>query len=121
MSGRRAPECPPRVVQLLPADGWRAVLADDEGKPWSDPLVCWALVEFTDKEYGPRHDDIYVGAVRGAQQAIVGMQAGEYGVVDTAETNDNFLGYAPAGEDLAGFEGQARDYAERRKKREVQP
>lgn len=116
------PKQPPRVLQILPADGWRAVHTSDEGDPWDDPLVCWALVEFLDKDYGPRVDEIYWPAVRAAHQAIVGMTTGIDGMVDAAESSSNFLGYAAPGEDLSCWEAKAKDYAEIvAKRRQEQP
>lgn len=33
----------PRVVQLMPADGWRIYRDDEEGGLWWCPVVAWAL------------------------------------------------------------------------------
>lgn len=110
-----------RVIQMMPADGWRAVFADGSN-PIADPLVCWALVEFFDNDHGPRHDDVYMPAVVGSRQAIVGMITGIDGWVDCAEGNGNFLGYAAAGEPLEDWAEKSAEYTEDvKRQREAKP
>lgn len=108
----------PRVLQVLPADGWSAVWADDDGKPWSDRLVCWALVAFVEHKDAPGD---FWPAVSGSRQAVVGMTTGLDGWVDNPEGGDNFLGYSALGESLDCWNEQAASYAERKKQRESTP
>lgn len=69
-----------RIVQIMPADGWRARFAEKaDGREWDDPLVCWALVE--DEQ---------------AWQEVVGMVAAD--PVEFCDTFDQFLGYMGPGE-----------------------
>jgi len=37
-----------RIAQIIPAHGWYATYTDDEPGTPLDPVVCFALVEFTD-------------------------------------------------------------------------
>ena len=111
------PETPPRVLQLLPADGWRAVYAGADGEPFGETLVCWALVEFHDGEHGPRHDEVYWPAVLWGRQAIVGMTVSLDGSVDSCEGSNNFLGYVPAGEPLDDWRERAQDHIEATRKK----
>lgn len=32
------------ILQIMPAEGWRAVYREDDGTLTEYPLVCWALV-----------------------------------------------------------------------------
>lgn len=107
-----------RVIQLLPAEGWRAVFGLDDGDVVCDPLICWALVEFFDREHGPRKDDIYMPAVMGCRQAIVGMTTSLEGWVDSPEGSSNFLGYAGPGEGLDEWSERAAEVAESKKRQQ---
>lgn len=33
-----------KVLQIIPADGWRAVFKKDDGTPVSQDVDCWAFV-----------------------------------------------------------------------------
>lgn len=34
----------PKILQIIPADGWQAHFTADDGPEITDPLVCFALV-----------------------------------------------------------------------------
>ncbi len=38
----------PKILQIIPADGWYAFFKEEEGSLDSAPLVCFALVENAD-------------------------------------------------------------------------
>ncbi|MGC9457812.1 MAG: hypothetical protein ACP5DC_09870, partial [Halothiobacillaceae bacterium] len=38
----------PKIVQMMPADGWFAVYVDDDDDPIIEPVVCFALVQDPD-------------------------------------------------------------------------
>lgn len=112
-----------RVRQIMPADGWSAVWAGDDGVPWSMPLVCWALVDLSAwDELEDGRPDLW-SAVGMSNESIIGMTTGADGYVDTCEEGGNFLGYLADGEDIEALWGeQSRQYAERQaKKREAKP
>lgn len=110
----------PRVLQMLPADGWRGVWANEDGTTWDDPLVCWALVDYTEVEAEVGDDADFWPAVSRANQAIVGMVTGADGWIDTPE-GDNFLGYSPSSESLDVWADQAKSYSERQARKKAQP
>src|SRR5689334_6222468 len=35
----------PKIIQLIPAIGWRVLYADDDGTGYYMDLVCWALLD----------------------------------------------------------------------------
>lgn len=112
-----------KVRQIMPADGWHGVWAGEDGKPWSMPLVCWALVDLSDwGDFEDGRPELWSAAGM-SHESIVGMTTGGDGYVDECETGANFLGYLAAGEDIEATWGdQAREYAERQaKKREAKP
>jgi hypothetical protein len=49
-----------KIVQIIPADGWFAVFAMDDGAELSMPLNCWAL--FQDEDGSSTIDGVYVDA-----------------------------------------------------------
>lgn len=103
----------PKIVQLLPADGWQAVHCQD-GKPFTSPLLCWALLQTPDAR---DDDDAEFGEVfPWGEQAIVGITAMRDGEIVAAMSDSNFLGYLEADGDLSIFDEDAREYAERRKR-----
>lgn len=103
----------PRVIQMMPANGWRAVWANLDGEPWDDVLVCWVLIDYTDM---PEREADFWPVVTHARQAIVGTTADSDGWIDIAE-GDNFLGFSPPDESLDVWKVQAQEYADREKKR----
>lgn len=50
----------PRIVQIIPAEGWRALFAirsGEEDQTYTMPLACWALVEHSAEEFEEDFDD----------------------------------------------------------------
>jgi hypothetical protein len=102
----------PKILQLLPADGWQVVHCQD-GKPFTSPLLCWALVHTPD---AADDDDTEFGEVfPWGQQAIVGVTAMRDGEIAVALLDSNFLGYLEAGGDLSIFDEDARSHAQKRR------
>ena len=69
------------ILQIIPADGWRAVFEDDEasdgaGKYIYEPVICWALVEDA------------------GERVVCGM-TDQDGVIDLVEDVENHVGYVP--------------------------
>lgn len=77
------------IKQIIPAaPGWRAVYKDREVKDseiFYDPVVCWALVEYT----------------KSKEQEVVGMTE-QGGYIDLADEVDDGCGYVPPGVDFLG-------------------
>jgi hypothetical protein len=66
-----------RIVEIIPAPGWRAVFGNgDGGDEFSSPLVCWALVEGTTGE-----------------RQVVGIDTDTKGTVEIAAYANNFRRY----------------------------
>jgi len=34
-----------KILQIIPANGHKAVIRDDDGKLYTESVICWALVE----------------------------------------------------------------------------
>jgi hypothetical protein len=102
-----------RVIQLLPADGWRAVYAGKDGKPWADRLVCWALVATPDGN----NDRDFGEVLPWSEQAVVGLVADSDGDVTPACGTASFLAYAAADDDFTTFEEQAASKHEEMKQK----
>lgn len=84
------------VLQVIPADGWRAMFVREDAGDSEDgvaittfPLVCWALTE--------------QDGVRG----VVGMAPTEYGV-DFVGVHRSWFGYLGPGEDVEHFKDDAK-------------
>lgn len=103
MSAERERRLAPKVLQLLPADGWRAVYAGEDGAPVADPLVCWALISTPDRDEGHEYGEV----LPWSQQAVVGLVTGGDGEVDAAVSIANFIAYAGPADDLSIFAERA--------------
>jgi hypothetical protein len=100
-----------KILQVLPADGWRAVHASGEdGTPFASTLVCWALVTSPEDRDGQEIGEVFAWG----EQMLVGLSALHDGSVSAPILDDNFLGYAEAGESLDGFNDEAREHFEKR-------
>lgn len=74
------------VVQLIPADGWRAIMEDDSGKLSIQSLACFALVELkTDTPDG--------APARIARPMVATID----GLIDDVDAIDEFLCLVPPG------------------------
>jgi hypothetical protein len=105
----------PRVTQILPSAGWLAVYVDADGDLMTDPLVCWALVEY-------EHDEeVAYATLTTAQrrmgeifpysdQSVVGLVSSSGSDVEPAIDADNFLTYLAPGESLSILAAQADAY-----------
>jgi hypothetical protein len=84
-----------QMVQIISADGWRAVLAGrlrtGEVVLRDKPLACWALVEDRDED--------------GAWRDVVGMTAD--GEVEECDLKGGFVGYVREGEDIEQWRAKA--------------
>ncbi len=86
--GQKEKSLSTRILQIIPADGWRAILVDPSGTPIDERLAAWALVE-----------DDEDGAPEGHYRYLAGLATGEMpGVVSVPEDFGNFAFYVPAGE-----------------------
>jgi len=74
------------IRQIIPADRWRAVMADSDepNGVWADPLVCWALVD---------------GWNVGENNHVMGMAASSLGITPIEESS-NFLCYVAPGDSI---------------------
>lgn len=106
MNPERERQLASKIQQMLPADGWRAVYSGEGGKPWADPLVCWALVCTPDRN-DEGHD--FGEALPWSQQAIVGFVADSDGDISPAVGSASFIGYAAASDLLETFEEKAAE------------
>ncbi len=91
-----------KILQLLPAPGWRAVWADEEkGKVtlWNEPLVAFALVEMCngEQEVAPLH----------------AIDSTAY--IERADTDKNFIGLVPPGENVEMHRASAERFVERKR------
>ncbi len=93
-----------RIQQIIPANGWLAVYATQEGDQWRAetwPFPLWALLE---DEHG--------------EQRIVGFDGADY--LSNVEDNDNFLGYVDPGKSPEQitelWQKEAQHYGRQRKK-----
>lgn len=74
------------IAQLIPADGWRVILEDEDGKPRMQGLACFALVELvTDTPDAT------------PARMIRPMVATDDGQIDDVEAFDGFLCIVPPG------------------------
>jgi hypothetical protein len=84
-----------QLVQIIPAEGWRAVLAGrlrTGGVVLRDkPLACWALVEDRDED--------------GAWRDVVGLTAD--GDVEECDLKGGFVGYLREGDDVRKWQAKA--------------
>ena len=66
-----------KIIQIMPATGWRAVYAGDDGQPFFTDIVCWALVQ------------------DGEETSVIGMNVSEDYVdfCNYPTLKSNFLGY----------------------------
>lgn len=82
-----------KIVQIMPANGWRALFVgkSEDLEQWTDPLVCWALVE----------DDLTwqgqdIRRKPPTTRHVVGMIAAD--PVEFCDRFDQFQGYVGPGE-----------------------
>lgn len=105
----------PQVIQIMPAVGWHAIWADEDGSVWADPLIGWALVEIDADNITRSSDaDVYLmPVVRPGRQAGVGLSIQPSPVTESPEDQHGFLGYAPPDEDYdTEWADRAREHAE---------
>lgn len=75
-----------RILQIMPADGWRAIRFDDDGNAIDEILAAWVLVEESNEPEEP-------------YQYLAGLVASEIpGLPVMAEEERNFAFYLPQGE-----------------------
>lgn len=89
----------PRIMQIIPAEGWHTVYVDGNETPFLIRLVCWAMVE--------EEGEVFVR----------GMEAGgaQEGVQIVNENFDsNFLGYAAPGSQMPDWIDRAKEYSSNR-------
>lgn len=84
-----------KVLQIIPAAGWRAVFAERPEKPGDPsfrmrPLVCWAL---SDCDEGYHIDGLSTDGVE----------------VEPAPMSDGFVCYLAPGQDTDGMEERAKE------------
>lgn len=113
MSAAERREQAPKILQILPADGWRVVYASEAGEPFADVLVCWALISVPDKQ-GMDCGECFAWG----EQQVVGIVTSVDGDMSAAPEASNFLGYSPAGESLDGYREPAEELRERLKERQ---
>lgn len=46
------------IVQIIPADGWKSLRREDDGRIFKESIVCWALVYETNDVNGDTDDYI---------------------------------------------------------------
>jgi hypothetical protein len=63
-----------KIIHIMPAEGWKAIFADSEGKQIPRDLVCWAALEDS------------------GETSVEGMVARE-GYIEFAPDNHTFAGY----------------------------
>lgn len=84
-----------RIVQIIPAEGWYAVVARRRasGEPLLEqqPLACWALIEDEDEE--------------GCWRDVVGLTAD--GDVEECYLRERFVGYLREGEPIEKWRAKA--------------
>jgi hypothetical protein len=77
------------IIQIIPADGWKAVWGSPEeenSETFTAPLICWALVEAPD-----------------GQRFVTGLDAEPGSTAGFVAGTDNFAGYlGPNGEQMEG-------------------
>lgn len=81
------------ILQIIPADGWKAAYAirpgHNKNNPvWVDPLACWALVHEEDVRF------------------TVGLDS----TLSFCDQGDNFLGYVSPDEQLDRWREKALQY-----------
>jgi hypothetical protein len=65
-----------KILQIIPADGWRAVYHKDDGTPVSENVACWAVVMDQDCDC-----------------FVVGMYSGDPGLLRMDKDLENFSHY----------------------------
>lgn len=83
------------IQQIIPATGWEAVYTDEDGTISTQPVACWALVEWKGT---------------GQKTTITGMVADPISDELTyASLSQLFLGFKGPGENLKGWDEVAKD------------
>jgi hypothetical protein len=79
-----------KVLQIMPADGWRAIYVYEDGNHVDEMLAAWALVE---EDYEDTED--------GSYRYLAGLAPGEVdGVFSLAAESCGFVLYLPPGEQM---------------------
>jgi hypothetical protein len=79
-----------RILQIMPANGWRAIYIGTDGKPFDDLLAAWALIEYDDED-----------APEGCYRYLAGLAAcSTPGLVQLSEEIPNFAFYLPVGQQI---------------------